>query len=1042
MRYGSVCSGIEAASVAWEPLGWQPAWFAEIEAFPSAVLATHWPDVTNLGDMTGIAAAVHAGDVEAPDVLVGGTPCQAFSIAGLRNGLADKRGQLSLSYVELANAIDDKRRERGEEEAIIVWENVPGVLSSKDNAFGCFIGALAGESCELQPAGGKWPNAGCVYGPSRIVAWRVLDAQFFGVAQRRRRVFVVASARKGFDPAEVLFEFDSMRRDTPPRREPQTAVTTDTGSSAEGGSRWDNPDNPHPTLNQSNNIGGIGASNQEIFAQRGAGIVGAYRMTAFGEYSGDGTASTVKARDYKDATDLAVTYSDVSRTLLSKSNDSMAEDLETYAIHGTQDPDANHELAHTLGRNHGLENAIITEPYTIAIRGREEGSTVEVRNDGTANALLTPNGGRAGMGVGAVGWGMQVRRLTPVECERLQGFPDNHTLISWRGKDATDCPDGPRYRAIGNSMAVPVMRWIGERIVALLPASKSSTRVIKPQVVSFSGGRTSAHLVYLMEQRRKAGEDVHFTFMDTGAEHPATYQFIRDLVSNWNIPLVCLRVVVNPVLGKGNSYRIVSVDEIGPDLQPMRDICEKYGTPYVHGAFCARTMKMEVFERYCRDTFGDYHTWIGIRADEPKRLKPRAGVSYLAEISDFEKQDVISWWKKQPFDLGIPEHLGNCVFCVKKGLNKLALAARDEPEMAAEFWQLINDPSVRVVERRQQENKIMYRGNHSLESVIALFSDHSREEIAATIRNNGGEESGSCTESCEVFACDIGVDDGAPVGTVETPVSRTWRRPFLKWAGGKYSLLPDLYQLIPAGKRLIEPFVGGGSVFLNSDKHVSFLLADVNTDLINLYQMLAVVPGAVIRHARVMFDRLNNAESYAALRDEFNAQVMDGPERAAAFLFLNRHCFNGLIRYNRNNQFNVGWGKYPSPYFPLDEINAFTEMAHNCVFMAAGFRRTLALAGEGDVVYCDPPYEPMPGTAGFTNYAAGGFTWDDHIALTECCVAAHQRGARIVIGNSTAPRVVDLYSQYGFEIHHISARRSISSKGSTRETAKDLVAIL
>ncbi|EHK1060790.1 DNA (cytosine-5-)-methyltransferase [Salmonella enterica] len=581
MRYGSVCSGIEAASVAWEPLGWQPAWFAEIEAFPSAVLATHWPDVTNLGDMTGIAAAVHAGDVEAPDVLVGGTPCQAFSIAGLRNGLADKRGQLSLSYVELANAIDDKRRERGEEEAIIVWENVPGVLSSKDNAFGCFIGALAGESCELQPAGGKWPNAGCVYGPSRIVAWRVLDAQFFGVAQRRRRVFVVASARKGFDPAEVLFEFDSMRRDTPPRREPQTAVTTDTGSGIEGGSHWDNPANPHPTLNQSNNIGGIGASNQEIFAQRGAGIVGAYRMTACGEYSGDGTASTVKARDYKDATDLAVTYSDVSRTLLSKSNDSMAEDLETYAIHGTQDPDANHELAHTLGRNHGQENAIITEPYTIAIRGREEGSTVEVRNDGTANALLTPNGGRAGMGVGAVGWGMQVRRLTPVECERLQGFPDNHTLISWRGKDAADCPDGPRYKAIGNSMAVPVMRWIGERIAAALP--------------------------------------------------------------------------------------------------------------------------------------------------------------------------------------------------------------------------------------------------------------------------------------------------------VEEPTPRTWRRPFLKWAGGKYSLLPDLYQLIPAGMRLIEPFVGGGSVFLNSDKHACFLLADVNTDLINLYQMLAVVPGAVIRHARVMFDRLNNAESYTALRDEFNAQVAERP---------------------------------------------------------------------------------------------------------------------------------------------------------------------
>lgn len=495
MRYGSVCSGIEAASVAWESLGWQPAWFAEIEAFPSAVLAHHWPHVTNLGDMTKIAAAVRAGDIEAPDVLVGGTPCQAFSIAGLRNGLADKRGQLTLSYVELANAVDDKRRERGEEEAIIVWENVPGVLSSKDNAFGCFLAGLAGESSELQPTGGKWPNAGCVYGPSRIVAWRVLDAQFFGVAQRRRRVFVVASARKGFDPAEVLFEFDSMRRDTPPRREPQTAVTTDAGSGIEGGSHWDNPANPHPTLNQSNNIGGIGASNQEIFAQRGAGIVGAYRMTAFGEYSGDGTASTVKARDYKDATDLAVTYSDVSRTLLSKSNDSMAEDLETYAIHGTQDPDANHELAHTLGRNHGQENACIAFSYKDngADATVDMSPTLRAGNHDTSHAnsgqppaiciqhasigrhdAAGPQGkgyqedvaftqdSRASADV--VQFGIQVRRLTPIECERLQGFPDNHTQIPWRGKAAADCPDGPRYKAIGNSMAVPVMHWIGERI--------------------------------------------------------------------------------------------------------------------------------------------------------------------------------------------------------------------------------------------------------------------------------------------------------------------------------------------------------------------------------------------------------------------------------------------------------------------------------------------------------------------------------------------------------------------------------------------------
>ncbi|HAF2433481.1 TPA: Dam family site-specific DNA-(adenine-N6)-methyltransferase [Salmonella enterica] len=748
MRYGSVCSGIEAASVAWEPLGWQPAWFAEIEAFPSAVLATHWPDVTNLGDMTGIAAAVHAGDVEAPDVLVGGTPCQAFSIAGLRNGLAEKRGQLSLSYVELANAIDDKRRERGEEEAIIVWENVPGVLSSKDNAFGCFIGALAGESCELQPAGGKWSNAGCVYGPSRIVAWRVLDAQFFGVAQRRRRVFVVASARKEFDPAEVLFEFDSLRRDTPPRREPQTAVTTDTGSGIEGGSHWDNPANPHPTLNQANNIGGIGASNQEVFSQRGAGLV-----------SG--------------------AYSDISRTLLAKENDSTAEDLDTYilaygggntggnidvatactahgvrmdfdtetfAVHGTQDPDTNHELAHTLGRNHGQENVIITEPYTIAIRGREEGSTVEVHNDGTANALLTPNGGRAGMGVGAVGWGMQVRRLTPVECERLQGFPDNHTLISWRGKDAADCPDGQRYKAIGNSMAVPVMRWSGERIAEALP--------------------------------------------------------------------------------------------------------------------------------------------------------------------------------------------------------------------------------------------------------------------------------------------------------IQEPTPRRWQRPFLKWAGGKYSLLPELDRLIPAGKRLIEPFVGGGSVFLNSDKHERFLLADINADLINLYQMLAVVPDSVIAEAMKAFRHLNDVENYTVIREAFNAQKLNATERAAAFLYLNRHCFNGLMRYNLDGFFNVGWGKYKAPYFPEKELMAFRKKSSACVFMNAGFERTLRLAGDGDVVYCDPPYEPMPGTAGFTSYASGGFSWDSQVALAESCVAAHQRGAKVFISNSTAPRVIELYEQHGFTLHRVNARRSISSKGSTRETANDIVASL
>ena len=453
MKFGSVCSGIEAASKAWESLGWKPAWFSEIEPFPSAVLAHHWPEVTNLGDMTKIADAVRADEVEAPDVLVGGTPCQAFSIAGLREGLSDDRGQLTLSYVELANAIDAKRRERGEPEAIIVWENVPGVLSSKDNAFGCFLAGLAGESSELQPAGGKWTHAGCVSGPERVIAWRVLDAQFFGVAQRRRRVFVVASARKGFDPAEVLFEFDSMRRDTAPRRETQKAVAALT---ARG-------------------VGTCGADDNQ--AQAG-------HLIAFG---GGNTAGHIDVATACTAHGIRLDF-----------------DTETFAVHGTQDPDTNCELAHTLGRNNGQENACIAFSYkdngadatsdlspTIRAGNHDKSHANSGQPPAIAYAFKAGQGAKAG-GIGyaeeqsptltsassgtnlapAVMHGVAVRRITPIECERLQGFPDNHTLIGWRGKDADECPDGPRYKAIGNSMAVPVMRWIGERIAAALPAEK------------------------------------------------------------------------------------------------------------------------------------------------------------------------------------------------------------------------------------------------------------------------------------------------------------------------------------------------------------------------------------------------------------------------------------------------------------------------------------------------------------------------------------------------------------------------------------------
>lgn len=398
VTYGSVCSGIESASVAWEPLGMKAAWLSEIEPFPCAVLAHHWPRVPNLGDMTTIADYIRCGMVSAPPILVGGTPCQAFSVAGSRASLDDARGQLTLEYVRLLNAIDEQRKG---DECVAVWENVPGVLNTKDNAFGCFLGALSGEDDALQPPGKKWSNSGCVFGPLRTVAWRILDAQYFGVAQRRRRVFVVASARNGFDPCQVLFEFEGVRRDIAPSRKTGKEIT----GGIRAGSHWDDGRNPHPTINQSHNTGVIGSSNQEIFSQRGGGIV-AHRMVAFGEYPTDETASTMKARDYKDATDLV-----------------------TYGIPGNW-----------IGRK--PENG---------------GNATEPMNNIAPCQTVTDRH--------AVQYGGSVRRLTPTECERLQGFPDGHTQIPWKGADKHECPDGHRYKALGNSKAVPVVRWVGERIL-------------------------------------------------------------------------------------------------------------------------------------------------------------------------------------------------------------------------------------------------------------------------------------------------------------------------------------------------------------------------------------------------------------------------------------------------------------------------------------------------------------------------------------------------------------------------------------------------
>lgn len=272
------------------------------------------------------------------------------------------------------------------------------------------------------------------------------------------------------------------------------------------------------------------------------------------------------------------------------------------------------------------------------------------------------------------------------------------------------------------------------------------------QVVSFSGGRTSAYLVHLMEQRRLAGEEVHYVYMDTGAEHPKTYEFIRRVVVEWGIDLHCLRVIPNPELGKASGYEELSIADIGPDLIPWKRMLNKYGHPYVGGAFCTDRMKTVPFTKYCQERFGrgNYHTWLGIRADEHNRLRPAPGFSYLADISVFEKQDVLDWWEEQPFDLGIQEHLGNCVFCIKKSMQKVALATMDEPELAAQFVDILEKE---ILTGREP---VMYRGNNTLKSLIALFSDTSRDELASRMTSMRQYDTGSCSESCEAFSCQLG----------------------------------------------------------------------------------------------------------------------------------------------------------------------------------------------------------------------------------------------------------------------------------------------
>ena len=344
-KYLSVCSGIESATVAWEPLGWEAIAFSEIDPFCSAVLEHHYPNTINLGDFTEITK--HDIQETTPDLLVGGTPCQSFSISGLRKGLREDRGNLSLEFIRLAQRLCP---------TWILWENVTGVLSSEGGRdFGTFLGGLAEFG----------------YG----FAYRVLDTQYVrterfprAIPQRRRRVFVVGYLGDWRNPAKVLFDGEALSRNNKPSRKQRETSSRST----------------------------------------------THRITRSDKYVQDEIASTVRARDWKEPTDLVI------------------------------NPD---------------------EPMAIQA-GNANCNGIGLNQEGVSYTLTAGDRHSVYMD-GVVPRNKIIRRLTPLECERLQGFSDNFTQIPYRGKSADQCPIAPRYEALGNSMSVNVMEFLGKRIEAV-----------------------------------------------------------------------------------------------------------------------------------------------------------------------------------------------------------------------------------------------------------------------------------------------------------------------------------------------------------------------------------------------------------------------------------------------------------------------------------------------------------------------------------------------------------------------------------------------
>lgn len=462
MRYVSIFSGVEAATLAWEPLGWEPLAFCEIDDFPSAVLAEHWPNVPNLGDITKVdwKKEIHG----AVDLVVGGSPCQSFSIAGKREGLKGASG-LMFEYIRCVQELMPRW---------FLWENVKGALSCEG---GAAFGQLLGEMDALG------------YG----LAWRVLDAQFFGVAQRRERLFLVGHLGDA-RACEVLFEPESMCWDTPSSREKRKAVAAASGRSvAQGiGTGRLNPDDQHDTFSIAGNIigrkpenGGNGGGFQEpgepmytlTTIDRPAVAFKYHQGSKAGGIGAAVEQSPTLTADYHNP---AVMYEESETCTAGLSETGQANQG------GGKGPLIQDEISGTLSTVNNQSLVCMTDTQKNTSVDDEIAGTISAhtRKDPPVVAFKNHQGAASGSGTdesepiagyhnlndnttAESGINSVVRRLTPLECERLQGFPDNHTRIPWKGKPAEECPDSLRYKACGNSMAVPVMRWLGERIEAV-----------------------------------------------------------------------------------------------------------------------------------------------------------------------------------------------------------------------------------------------------------------------------------------------------------------------------------------------------------------------------------------------------------------------------------------------------------------------------------------------------------------------------------------------------------------------------------------------